>query len=172
MRPSRPPSWATAEWSTSLGCSAATPRRSARGRRNWRARTSWTPVASEKRGWTETADRRRAGPRRELSEGARRPHRRRSDAGRRQVDQSVAAPDRRADGRSGDRGEPHRGVPIAAAARLPPAQGAEEEDHGSSSRSERAVREDRPPEEEVPEGRTAGDQHRHEEEGVAREFLP
>ena len=42
--------------------SAATPRRSAKGRQSWRARTTWTAVASEKRGWTETADRHRADP--------------------------------------------------------------------------------------------------------------
>ena len=35
-RPSRPRSWATAGSSTSRASSAATPRRSARGRRNWR----------------------------------------------------------------------------------------------------------------------------------------
>ena len=67
---------ATVELSTSPVSSAATPRQSAKGRRSWRTRTTWTPVASEKRGWTETADRHRAGPSRELPEGYREPHRR------------------------------------------------------------------------------------------------
>src|SRR6516165_6002951 len=135
MRRLRPRSWATVGLSTSPVSSAATPRQSAKGRRSWRARTTWTLVASEKRGWTETADRHRAGPSRELPEGYREPHSRRSNAGLHQMDQSVAAPDRRADGRPRYSGEPRRSVPTAPAARLPPAQGTEEEDHGPSSRS-------------------------------------
>src|SRR5271156_4862549 len=51
MRRLRLRSWATVGLSTLPVSSAATPRQSAKGRRSWRARTTWTLVASEKRGW-------------------------------------------------------------------------------------------------------------------------
>ena len=41
------------------GCDPKTIRQ---GQASWRARTAWTLVASEKRGWTKTTDRHRPGP--------------------------------------------------------------------------------------------------------------
>ena len=54
-----------------------------------------------KRGWEETVDRDRLDTRGELPESASGPHRGRSDANRREVDELVSATDRRADGRVG-----------------------------------------------------------------------
>ena len=70
---------------------------------NWKRGTTWTPDVSEK-GWPQTVDRQLPDPRGELPEGASRPHRRRSDASRRQVDEPVAAGDRQATHRDGDAG--------------------------------------------------------------------
>ena len=71
--------------------------------------------------------------------------------------------------RAGDPGQSRRRLAVAPQAPIPQAEGVEEEDDGApSSGPQRPVREHRPAQEEVPEGRPAGDQHRHEEEGVAR----
>ena len=60
----------------------AIPRLSAGDWRNLKQKTTWTPIGSEKRGWTEKADRDRRGPRTELLQSDSGPHSRRSDAGR------------------------------------------------------------------------------------------
>src|SRR5262249_42251790 len=110
-----------------------TPRPSAWDWRSWRAGTTWTRGGPEKRGWRQAVDRDRPGDRGQLPRGARGPHRRRPDAGRREVDQPVAAADREAARRPGDPGRPRRRLPIAPQARVPQAQGAEEEDDGPAA---------------------------------------
>ena len=75
--------------------------------------------------------------------------------------------------RAGDPGQSSRRFPVAPQARIPQAEGVEEEDDGPpQSGPQRPVREHRPSQEEVSEGRLARHQHGHEEEGVARRFLP
>src|SRR5918998_5693313 len=102
MRPSRPRSWGTGESSPSRGSWDAIPRPSGWDWGNWKAETTWTRVAAEKRGWTQTVDRDRPCDRSELSEGARGPHRGRSDAPRGEMDQLVAAADRETHHRPGN----------------------------------------------------------------------
>src|SRR3954447_24687601 len=94
MPPSKRPGWGMEASIISPTSWGAIPRPSARGRRNWRGRTTWRPGASEKRGWTQTADRILGGPGGELRGGAEGPYRRRPDAGRGEVDEPVAAADR------------------------------------------------------------------------------
>ena len=151
----------------------AIPRPFDRDRRNWKRGTTWTPDVSEKKGWPQTVDRPLPDPRGELPEGASRPHRRRSDASRRQVDEPVAAGDRQATRRDGDAGQSEYRVLVAPQARIPQAESSEEEDDGPpQSQPQRPVREHRPSQEGVFEGRPARHQHGHEEEGIARQFLP
>src|SRR5512135_3330512 len=126
-----------------------------------------------KKGWPQTVDRHLPDPRGELPEGASRPHRRRSDASRRQVDEPVAAGDRQATHRDGDAGQSEYRVLVAPQARIPQAESSEEEDDGPpQSQPQRPVREHRPSQEGVFEGRPARHQYGHEEEGIARQFLP
>ena len=50
-------SWGMVGSSTSRASWGAIPRPSARDWRNWKGRTTWTRVVSEKKGWTQTVDR-------------------------------------------------------------------------------------------------------------------
>ena len=112
-------------------CWGAIPRPFARDRRNWKSGTTWTPDVSEKKGRPQTVDRHLPDPRGELPGGASRPHRRRSDASRRQVDEPDAAGDRHAD--STAMGTPvSRNIVSSAApqARIPQAESSEEQDDG------------------------------------------
>src|SRR5438132_43251 len=101
MRPSRPQSWGTGGSTTSRASCNAIPRPFGWVWGSWEAGTTWTRVAPEKRGWTQTPDRDRPRDRGELSQGARGPHRGRSDAARGEMDQPVAAADREANHRPG-----------------------------------------------------------------------
>src|SRR6476660_5865523 len=149
------------------------PRPFVKVRWNWKGRTSGTPAGSEKKGWTQTVDRCLLEPRRELFEGASRLHGWRPNAGRCEVDKLVTAADCAAGYRVGNSGQSTRRVPVASQTRVPQAKGSEKEDDGSpQSESQRPVREHRPSQEGVPEGRPASHQHGHEEEGIAEQFLP
>src|SRR5438128_7807816 len=173
MRPSRPRSWGTVESSLSRVSWNAIPRPSGWGWGNWKAGTTWTRVAPEKRGWPQTVDRDQPRDRSELSQGARGPHGRRSDAARGEMDELVTASDRETNHRTGNSGQPTRRFPVAPQAPIPEAEGVEEEDDGAASqRSQRPVREHRPSQEEIFEGRLARHQHRYEKEGVAGRLLP
>jgi hypothetical protein len=110
-----------------LGCDPKTIRE---GQRNWKPGTTWTPDVSEKKGWPQTVDRHLPDRRGELPQGASRPHGRRSDASRRQVDEPVATADRQDTHRDGDAGQSERRVLVAPQARIPQAEGSEEEDDG------------------------------------------
>src|SRR5438309_230302 len=159
--------------STSRVSWSAIPRPSGWDWRNWRAGATWTRVAPEKRGWTQTVDRHRPRDRGQLPQGPRGSHRRRPHAARGEVDEPVAAADRQTDGGSGDARRSRRRLPVAPQAPIPQAEGAEEDDDGPpSSGSQRPVREHRPPQEGVSEGRAARDQHGYEEEGVDGQLLP
>src|SRR5438105_8294222 len=105
--------------STSPVSWSAIPRPSDWDGRNSRAGATWTWVAPEKRGWTETVDRDRPRDRGQLPHGARGPHRRRSDAARGEVDEPLAAADRQTDGGSGDARQSRRRLPVAPQAPVP-----------------------------------------------------
>src|SRR5205814_112961 len=127
---------------TSRASWSAIPRPFGRDRPNSRGGTIWTPDGSEKKGWTQTVNRHLPRPRGELPEGPSRPHRRRSDAGRSEVDEPVATADRRAAHRDGDAGQSEHRILVAPQARIPQAKGPEEEDDGTpQSEPQRAVRE-------------------------------
>src|SRR5512135_1985039 len=130
MPPLKRRSWGMVASSTSRASWGAIPRPFDRDRRNWKRGTTWTPDVSEKKGWPQTVDRHLPDPRGELPEGALRPHRRRSDASRRQVDEPVAAGDRQATHRDGDAGQSEYRVLVAPQARIPQAESSEEEDDG------------------------------------------
>src|SRR5438093_2591619 len=170
MPPLKRRSWGMVASSTSRASWGAILRPFDRDRRNWKRGTTWTPNVSEKKGWQQTVDRHRPGPRGELPQGASRPYRWRSDARRRQVDEPVAAGDRQATHRDGDAGQSERRVVVAPPARIPQAEGSEDEDDGPpQSEPRRPVRDHRPSQDGVFEGVPARHQHGHEEEGIARQ---
>ena len=157
MRPSRPPSWATAGSSTSPPSWGATPRPSARA---WRELEgdgrAGHAAASVKRGRTQAADRDRPDDRGQLPQGARGPHRGRPDAAGGAMDQPVAAADRRAGRPSWARRSACTSSRNCSASTATQAEGAEDEDDGAApSRPQRPVREHRPAQAGVPGGRPA-----------------
>src|SRR3954451_21706563 len=101
-------SWGMGASITSRASWGAIPRPFGRGRPNSHGGAIWTPDVSEKKGRTQKVDRHPPGASGELPEGPPRPHRRRSDAGRSEVDEPVAAADRRAAHRDGDAGQSER----------------------------------------------------------------
>src|SRR4051812_37968457 len=146
MPPLRPRSWGTVVSSTSRVSWSAIPRPFGRDKPNSKGETIWTRDVSEKKGRTETVDRHLPRPGGGLPQDPSRPHGRRSDAGRSEVDEPVATSDRRATHRDGDAGQSQRRVLAAPQARIPQAKGVEEEDDGPErSEPRRPVREDRPP---------------------------
>src|ERR1700677_1655630 len=94
MRRSKSSSWDMAGPNTSRASWTVIPRPSAWDWRSWKAGTTWTRGGPEKKGWRQAVDRDRPGARGQLPQGARASHRRRPDAGGREVDQPVAATDR------------------------------------------------------------------------------
>ena len=75
--------------------------------------------------------------------------------------------------RVGNSSQSARRFPVAPQTQVPQAKGIEEEDDGSpQSEPQCPVREHRPFEEGVFEGRPASHQHGHQEEGIAGQFLP
>src|SRR5208337_2784031 len=156
--------------SSVLQCDPKTIRR---GWRNWKRQPIWTRVVSEKKGWTQKTNRDICRPRSELLQSARGPHRRRSDAGRGEMDELVSGADVASARQIGDSGQSTGGFPIATQERVPQAESPEEENDGPpQSKPQRPVQKDRPPQEAVFEGWPARHQHGYEEEGIARQFLP
>src|SRR3954470_21023661 len=152
MPPSKRPSWGTEASSTSPASWSAIPRPFASGMTSSSRGTTRIRDVSEKKGGPQTVDRGLAGPGGELPEGPPRPHRRRSDAGRGEVDEPVAPADRREARRVGDPGQSAGRLAAAPQAPVSPAKGVEEEDDGPARpESQRPVREHRPPQEEVPQ---------------------
>ena len=152
-----------------LGCDPKTIRQ---GRRNWKRGTTWTPDVSEKKGWPQTVDRHLPDPRGEFPEGASRPHRRRSDASRRQVDNLSR---RKIAKRLTAMGTPVSRNVVSSLLRkhgYRRRKAQKKKTMGPQSQPQRPVREHRPSQEGVFEGRPARHQHGHEEEGIARQFLP
>src|SRR5258706_13984120 len=140
MRPSRPRNWGTVGLSISRVSWDAIPRPFGWDWGNWRAPTTSTRVAREKKGWTQTVDQFRPGARSDFPEGARGPHCGRSDAAGSEVDELVAAADRQAEEGTGDSCQSRRRVPGAQKARLQQVEGVEEHyDRTPASRSERPV---------------------------------
>src|SRR5665213_3139238 len=127
----------------------------------------------KKGGWTEKTSRDICGPRSELLQGARGPHRWRSDAGRGEMDELVSEADFASARQIGHSGQSTGRFPIATQERIPQAESPEEKDDGPpQSKPQRPVQKDRPPQEAVFEGWPARHQHGYEEEGIARRFLP
>src|SRR3954468_19972074 len=106
MPPSKRPSWGTEASSTSPASWGAIPRPFVSGVTNSSRGTTWIRDVSEKKGRPQTADRGLPGPGGELPEGPPRPHRRRPDAGRGEVDEPVARADRGEARRVGEAGPP------------------------------------------------------------------
>ena len=150
----------------------AIPRLSAGDWRNLKQKTTWTPIGSEKRGWTEKADRDRRGPRTELLQSDSGPHSRRSDAGRCEMDELVTERDRTSSHCVGNAYQPRCRVPVTPQTQVSQEKGIEEEDNGSSqSQSQRSVREHRPLKEGVSQCWLASYQHGYQKKGVTGRFL-
>src|SRR6266496_3379171 len=138
---------------------------------SWKGPRTSKGIGTEKKGWTQATRCTRSRLGREFSEGAQGSHGRRSDAGRSEMDQSVASADFAAAERTRHAGGQTGGRASAASAWFPTPQGSEESGDGQSPGPQRPVREYRPLEEGVSGGGLAGHQHRHEKEGIAGEFL-
>src|SRR5208337_1271580 len=89
------------------------------------------------------------------------------------MDEPIARGDCEPRHRVGNSSQSARRFPVAPQTQVPQAKGIEEEDDGSpQSEPQCPVREHRPFEEGVFEGRPASHQHGHQEEGIAGQFLP
>ena len=172
MRPSRPLSWVTVGSSTSHDSWGVTPRRSAKASRIWRGRTTWTAGAPKKGGGRKRLieidsalnenflrcfeDHTAGDPMRTEVKW--------TNLSRRQIAERMAE--------LGTRVSRDVVSQLLRKHGYRKRKALKKKTMGHHRGSERPVREDRPSQEEVLERRVARDQHRHEEEGIARRFLP
>jgi len=143
MRRSKRQNWGMVESNTSHECWVATRGRFGMELPKWNLRRSWTHSANEKKGGTQTAERNVSAVGRELPGSAPRPHRRRSDAGRRQMDEPLSSTDFATAEIVGNSRRKKRRVEPAVETRISSSQTAEKTNDGTTRRPQRTVRKDR-----------------------------
>ncbi len=143
MRQSKRQNWGMVESNTSHECWVVTPGRFGMEFPKWNLRISWTHSANEKKGGTQTADRNVSAVGRELPGSATRPHRRRSDAGRRQMDEPLSPTDFTTTENARHARREKRRVEPTVGTRISSSQTAEEPNDGTACRPQCPVRKDR-----------------------------
>ena len=151
--------WGMVESSTSHECWGVIARQSSMEYRKWNPTRNFRHSANEKRGRTQTAERNVSAVGRELSGGAPRPHRRRSDAGRRQMDEPLSPADLATTENVGNSRRKKRRIEPAMGTRISSSQAAEESHHGTACRPQCPVRKDRPTQTAIPRSGTSRHQH-------------
>ena len=143
MRRSKRPNWGMVESNTSHECWVVPPGRFGMAFPKWNLGMSWTRSVNEKKGGTQTADRNVSAVGRELPGGAARPHRRRSDASRRQMDEPLSPTDFTTTENTGNPRRKKRRVEPTAETRISSSKATEESNHGTACRPQCTVRKDR-----------------------------